>query len=291
MLKRGCEGRGVAIFGLVFLLSVTAYAQTTSTTSTKEQTDRTDVQDQSVIIPPAPPIVKKNPNSIAVPQQQPDQDQTRSYQEKVVADSHIRVGSMFGYRRDPFTRRSKFHAGLDIHAGWGDPIGASLAGVITFAGWSHGYGNMITVDHGGGVTTNYAHLSSFAGEVGQQVERGDVIGYAGSTGRATSPHLHYEVRIDGSPVNPLEPLALDSSSEFFKRLGDTKNPAKPSVQMEAGKESLTTTVPEASKPVVDPGKPANPDPGKTVPANSSEPPPASERPRRATTGSVPDSRQ
>jgi murein DD-endopeptidase MepM/ murein hydrolase activator NlpD len=88
---------------------------------------------------------------------------------------------------------------------------------VQFAGWYHGYGNLIIVNHGGGVTTHYAHLSSYAIAVGGRVERGTIIGYAGSTGRATSPHLHYEVRIDDRPVNPFQPVALDPSSSYFNQ--------------------------------------------------------------------------
>ena len=88
---------------------------------------------------------------------------------------------------------------------------------MQFAGWYHGYGNLIIVAHGGGVTTHYAHLSSFDVEVGARVERGTIIGRAGSTGRATSPHLHYEVRLDGNALNPFQPLALESTSDYFKQ--------------------------------------------------------------------------
>lgn len=148
------------------------------------------------------------------------------YEERPVISSTVKVGSSFGYRVDPFTGRAKFHSGVDIKAAWGDPVAASLAGVVKFAGWHSGYGNLLIIDHGGGVTTHYAHLSSFAVPVGTRVTRGTLIGSAGSTGRSTSPHLHYEVRIDDNPVNPLNPLALDAASEFFA-LHPTVNPALP----------------------------------------------------------------
>jgi murein DD-endopeptidase MepM/ murein hydrolase activator NlpD len=143
------------------------------------------------------------------------------YEERPAVSSNVSVGSVFGYRRDPFTRRAKFHSGVDIKARWGDPVGASQAGIVQFAGWYHGYGNMIIVAHGGGVTTHYAHLSSFDVEAGTRVERGTIIGRAGSTGRATSPHLHYEVRLDGNPLNPFQPLALEPSSDYFKQTRPT----------------------------------------------------------------------
>ena len=130
--------------------------------------------------------------------------------------SNATVGSRFGYRSDPFTGGARFHAGVDIKAHWGDTVGASQPGVVEFAGWYHGYGNMIIINHGGGVTTRYAHLSSFDVAVGARVERGQIIGRAGSTGRATSPHLHYEVRLEGNAINPFQPVALDPSSDYFK---------------------------------------------------------------------------
>jgi murein DD-endopeptidase MepM/ murein hydrolase activator NlpD len=105
----------------------------------------------------------------------------------------------------------------------GDPVGSSQRGVVEFAGWYFGYGYLIIVHHGGGVRTHYAHLSSFDVEVGSRVERGSILGRAGSTGRATSPHLHYEVRVDGIALDPFQPLALDASSDYFKV---TKSPAE-----------------------------------------------------------------
>lgn len=164
------------------------------------------------ILPPAPIIVKKNPDAIAVPPEA--LGSLGKYRERLATNA--RVGSSFGYRRDPFTRRARFHSGLDIKAGLGDQVAASLPGTVEFAGWYHGYGNWVVINHGGGVTTHYAHLSDFAVEVGQKVSRGSLVGFAGRTGRATSPHLHYEVRIDGNPVDPLQPIGLDPDSEFFK---------------------------------------------------------------------------
>ena len=154
------------------------------------------------------------------------------------SSTEVKVGSVFGYRRDPFTRRAKFHSGVDIKARWGDPVGASQPGAVQFAGWHNGYGNLVIVDHGGGVSTYYAHLSSFELGVGARVHRGTIVGYAGSTGRATSPHLHYEVRIDGNAINPFQQVALDPSSAYFNQSrhatdvsGPTPaSPAKPNDQ-------------------------------------------------------------
>ena len=154
------------------------------------------------------------------------------------SSTKVTVGSVFGYRRDPFTRRAKFHSGVDIKAKWGDPVGASQPGTVQFAGWHNGYGNLVIVDHSGGVTTYYAHLSSFELGVGARVERGTIVGYAGSTGRATSPHLHYEVRIDGNAINPFQQVALDPSSPYFNQsrqatdisVPTPASPAKPNAQ-------------------------------------------------------------
>lgn len=174
-----------------------------------------------ILIPPAPIIIKRDPNAVSIPldgiEPKTENGAAESpYVERPATSSGVKIGSLYGYRRDPFTGRARFHSGLDIKARWGDPIGACLPGVVQFAGWYHGYGQLLIINHGGGVTTHYAHLSSFAVQVGDKVERGVLVGYAGSTGRATSPHLHYEVRIDGKYVNPLQPLALDPSSEYFK---------------------------------------------------------------------------
>ena len=113
-----------------------------------------------------------------------------------------RLTSSFGQRLDPFNGEGAFHAGLDIAAGYGTPVRAPADGVIAKAGPASGYGREMIVDHGGGVTTIYGHLSGFAVIAGQIVKQGQVIGYVGSAGRSTGPHLHYEVRIDNTPVNP-----------------------------------------------------------------------------------------
>ncbi|HEY7543827.1 MAG TPA: M23 family metallopeptidase [Blastocatellia bacterium] len=178
----------------------------------------TEIGEIETVIPPVLLIVRRNPNSISIPADEP------RYEERAASSSGVKINSDFGYRRDPFTRRSKFHSGIDLKARWGDAVGASHAGVVSFAGWHRGYGNLVIVDHGGGVSTYYAHLSRFQLNVGDKVSRGTVVGYAGSTGRATSPHLHYEVRFEDNPVNPLQPLALDPSSPFFEE--KTASPTK-----------------------------------------------------------------
>ena len=110
-----------------------------------------------------------------------------------------------GFVSSPYGLRfngTEFHQGIDIAADMGTPIVATADGVVTAAGWNGGYGNMVDVDHGGGIVTRYGHASAVAVTVGQQVRRGEVIAYVGSTGRSTGPHVHYEVRVNGAPVNP-----------------------------------------------------------------------------------------
>ncbi|MEE8602693.1 murein hydrolase activator EnvC family protein [Euzebya tangerina] len=113
-----------------------------------------------------------------------------------------RISSEFGYRVHPISGSTRLHAGMDIAAGTGTPIGAAGSGTVIFTGWRGGYGNTVIVDHGGGITTLYAHQSRIGASVGQSVSTGQVIGYVGSTGYSTGPHLHWEVRVGGSPTNP-----------------------------------------------------------------------------------------
>ncbi|HVV85781.1 MAG TPA: M23 family metallopeptidase [Kofleriaceae bacterium] len=110
--------------------------------------------------------------------------------------------SGFGLRRDPINHRTKFHRGTDFRARLGTPVYAAGAGRVVFAGQQHGYGNIIYVDHGGGVVTRYAHLSRFEIDAGALVEAGRLIGRVGATGRATGPHLHFEVRLGARAVEP-----------------------------------------------------------------------------------------
>jgi murein DD-endopeptidase MepM/ murein hydrolase activator NlpD len=115
-----------------------------------------------------------------------------------------RVASGFGYRSDPFTKIRKFHEGMDFSAKTGTPIFATGDGVVARADNSaSGFGNHIVIRHGFGYETLYGHLSKYKSRVGQRVNRGDIIGYVGSTGRSQAPHLHYEVHKNGEVVNPL----------------------------------------------------------------------------------------
>jgi murein DD-endopeptidase MepM/ murein hydrolase activator NlpD len=112
------------------------------------------------------------------------------------------VTSGFGFRLDPFTRRPAMHTGLDFRGDYGTPVRATGAGRVISAEHVGGYGRMVEVDHGSGVTTRYAHLASMQVVPGQTVEAGAVLGRIGSSGRSTGAHLHYETRLDGEPVNP-----------------------------------------------------------------------------------------
>jgi murein DD-endopeptidase MepM/ murein hydrolase activator NlpD len=107
------------------------------------------------------------------------------------------ITSPFGWRW------GRMHEGIDLGAAYGTPIAAAAAGTVIYAGWLGGYGNLTVIDHGGGIATAYGHQSRIAVSIGQQVARGEIIGYVGSTGHSTGPHLHFEVRVNGQAVDPL----------------------------------------------------------------------------------------
>lgn len=115
--------------------------------------------------------------------------------------------SNFGSRTDPFLGSAAFHAGIDFRSPSGRPVEATAPGRVVSAGRNGGYGNMVEIDHGKGLTTRYAHLSEIDVAVGDKVQRGGVIGKVGSTGRSTGPHLHYETRVNGAAINPASYLA------------------------------------------------------------------------------------
>jgi murein DD-endopeptidase MepM/ murein hydrolase activator NlpD len=119
---------------------------------------------------------------------------------------HLTAG--FGERLDPFSGEGAFHTGVDISSSYGTAVRATADGVVTGAEEHVGYGRLVVLDHGFGVTTFYGHLSAFNVIPGQHVNRGDVIGYVGVSGRSTGPHVHYEVRINGAPVNPMRYLRV-----------------------------------------------------------------------------------
>ena len=113
------------------------------------------------------------------------------------------LSSRFGYRKSPFTGKKEFHKGLDISARMGAPVVASADGTVSYSGWDRGYGRIIVINHGYGLKTKYAHLKKSLVKKGQHVKRGETIGLIGKSGRTTGPHLHYEVHLNGVPVNPL----------------------------------------------------------------------------------------
>ncbi|SNZ07890.1 Murein DD-endopeptidase MepM and murein hydrolase activator NlpD, contain LysM domain [Persephonella hydrogeniphila] len=139
---------------------------------------------------------------------------------KVMADVPIgvplygRITSRFGYRRDPFNGRRAFHSGIDLRARYKQPVFATANGYVEFAGWSSGYGKLVIIRHKYGYKTYYGHLAKIRVKKGRWVKAGTVIGYAGSTGRSTGVHLHYEIRRYGKLVNPLRLLYLNRTNSF-----------------------------------------------------------------------------
>lgn len=115
-----------------------------------------------------------------------------------------KLNSRFGWRSSPTSGASTFHKGIDIGKNNGEPIVAPANGTVTFVGRQSGYGNCVEIRHANGISTMYAHMKSYTVKRGQEVKRSDVIGYVGNTGRSTGPHLHYEVRVNGVPVDPMK---------------------------------------------------------------------------------------
>ena len=135
------------------------------------------------------------------------QKKNRKYAGGIMAwpsTSSYEITSYFGMRMHPVLRKTKMHTGIDIGAARGSSILAANKGTVIYAGWQSGYGQTVIIDHGGGISTLYAHCSKLLVSAGQEVSTGDVIAKVGSTGLATGPHLHFEVRVDGSPVDPLK---------------------------------------------------------------------------------------
>lgn len=123
------------------------------------------------------------------------------------------ITGSFGERLDPFSGEGAFHAGVDISAEYGQPIHAAADGVVTAAENRVGYGRLVIVDHGFGFSSWYGHLSAFATVAGSRIKRGQAIGYAGISGRSTGPHVHYEVRLNGAPVNPWRFLRFNAAGD------------------------------------------------------------------------------
>ncbi len=123
------------------------------------------------------------------------------------------ITGSFGERMDPFSGEGAFHAGVDIASHYGDEVHAAGDGVVTVVEQRPGYGRLVVIDHGFGISTWYGHLSAFNTHIGMQVKRSDVIGYEGQSGRATAPHVHYEVRLYNTPVNPWRYLHTSSTGD------------------------------------------------------------------------------
>lgn len=134
-----------------------------------------------------------------------DRNYARSWQKNTIPSMWPVNGpllSRFGERQDPFSGEGAFHTGVDISAPLGTPVHAAADGIVYHAEWAGAYGKMVIIDHGNGMRTFYAHLSRFEVVPGQEIRRGEILGFSGATGRVTAPHLHFEVRMGGSPVNP-----------------------------------------------------------------------------------------
>lgn len=136
-----------------------------------------------------------------------------------VSESKLRqMASGYGYRRDPVYGTTKFHEGMDFSAPTGTPVYATGNGTVVKAGWQSGYGNTVEIDHGYNYLTRYAHLSKVTVREGQKVERGATIGQVGNTGKSTGPHLHYEVRLRGTPQNPVNYYFYDLTPEEYDEM-------------------------------------------------------------------------
>jgi murein DD-endopeptidase MepM/ murein hydrolase activator NlpD len=125
-----------------------------------------------------------------------------------------RITGSFGERTDPFNGEGAFHRGIDISTAFGSRVLAPADGVVTFVGQESGYGRLIQIEHSQGTATRFGHLSAFAVAEGQRVTRGQVIGFVGMSGRSTGPHLHYEVWVHNSPVNPYKFLRISPTASF-----------------------------------------------------------------------------
>ena len=128
------------------------------------------------------------------------------------------MASGYGYRLDPIYGTSKFHEGLDFAADKGTPVYATADGTVVMAGWQSGYGNLVEISHGYNYVTRYAHLSKIIATEGEKVKRGDLIGEVGNTGKSTGNHLHYEVRYNGAPQNPINYYFMDITPEEYDEL-------------------------------------------------------------------------
>lgn len=169
----------------------------------------------ALVVPPSPRIVTGGPGSISI--RGGSVTSSSPYAMKPAAATSLRINSNFGWRG------GRRHTGVDFQASYGDSVGASMSGVVAFAGVKRGYGNVIVLDHGNGVSTYYAHLSAMWVSVGQEITPGQVIGAIGVTGRSSGPHLHYEVRINGEPINPASLISFTDGQVYVNGNPFTKD--------------------------------------------------------------------
>lgn len=184
---------------------------------------------------PLPPVIVSKATNMPL-------GRAYGYSSRVVSTGRMPINSKFGWRRDPVSGGGRMHTGVDIDCRYGQTVGASMGGVVYWAARRGGYGNLVVVDHGKGITTFYAHLSAIHVVAGQRVVAGQTLGLVGSTGRSTGPHLHYEVRARGCPVNPTSTLAVDGNRIY----ADGKLVDGPAI--EGGDEVVATMARNNSKP-------------------------------------------
>lgn len=139
----------------------------------------------------------------AAPQAPPLRTKNQLGQGSAARLDRLAITSRFGWRSDPITGVGRRHAGIDLPTRFGSPVMATAPGIVRVAGWAGGYGNLVEIEHAGGIRTRYGHLSHLDVAASQRVSEGQVIGEVGSTGHSTGPHLHFEVRVGGSAVDPL----------------------------------------------------------------------------------------
>jgi murein DD-endopeptidase MepM/ murein hydrolase activator NlpD len=191
------------------------------------------------VIPPAPKIVARSAGVVVLP---PKSSSNPAFTTHAAAlTTPLKINSNFGFRRDPFTRRGRMHTGVDLEGDYGQTVGSPIAGTVSFAGVKRGYGNIVIVDHGGGISTYYAHLSSISVALGDSVDSGQIIGLIGSTGRSTGPHLHYEVRANGHPVNPFATIAFEGGQVYVDGRPMALGPVE-----EWGDDPVTASAPAAA---------------------------------------------
>jgi hypothetical protein len=178
------------------------------------------VKNESIAVSAGGPATTIDMDTEAVVEEPDMENRMRSIQSVTSAAflptvwAHLgKINNEYGYRRNPFNGRGyEFHGGIDIDGNKGDTVMAPANGIVSKAGWHGGYGNLIEIDHGNGLTTRYGHLSQGNVRIGDTVQRGQLIGLIGSTGRSTGPHLHYELRMNDKPINPrrlLPPLPIN----------------------------------------------------------------------------------